>query len=79
MNANYYTLLNIPNDAVPALIRKAFLNRIRTCHPDKEGGSNSEAKQLIEAYSVLMNPETRARFDAWLSTLSRDLHCFTTI
>lgn len=43
MNTNYYAVLDVAPDATPAVIRKAFLQRIRTCHPDKEGGSNVDA------------------------------------
>ncbi|CAD8044409.1 unnamed protein product [Paramecium primaurelia] len=51
---NYYELLGVDDKCSPENIRKAFLNKIRFCHPDKNGDAK-EAQSLIEAYKVLMN------------------------
>lgn len=59
---NYYSTLGVPVDASPAQIKKAYRDKARVMHPDK-GGSESEFKELSEAYTVLSNPEERERYN----------------
>lgn len=59
---DYYKTLNIPVNASPADIKKAYRSLAMRFHPDKNAGDKySEAffKELQEAYSVLSNPHER--------------------
>jgi hypothetical protein len=63
----YYTLLGVAPDADDRTIKKAFRRLAVKWHPDKNPG-NAEAedkfKQINQAYTVLSDAETRARYDA---------------
>lgn len=63
---DYYKILDIPRDAKPAQIRKAFLRLIRQHHSDvSKGGEDSEtlSRELNEAYETLNDPEKRRHYD----------------
>ncbi len=63
---DYYEILGVPRDASPAGIKKAYRALAVRFHPDRnpDDPSAGEAfKQASEAYSVLKDPEQRARYD----------------
>jgi DnaJ-class molecular chaperone len=67
MQRSYYELLQVSADADPEIIKVAFrtiMTRLKG-HPD-HGGDEEAAKQLIEAYDVLSNPNSRLDYDRQL-------------
>eukprot|EP00322_Chrysochromulina_rotalis_P002959 CAMPEP_0115847542 /NCGR_PEP_ID=MMETSP0287-20121206/10437_1 /TAXON_ID=412157 /ORGANISM="Chrysochromulina rotalis, Strain UIO044" /LENGTH=286 /DNA_ID=CAMNT_0003301381 /DNA_START=11 /DNA_END=871 /DNA_ORIENTATION=+ len=62
-----YALLGIARDASPDAIKKAYLQRARVDHPDKNPGDSSahaRFQALGRAYSTLRDPERRKVYDA---------------
>lgn len=69
---NYYELLGITPNATQAEIRRAYLARMRSAHPDRVAGpddperwneANRYAAALNEAYTILRSEKTRAKYD----------------
>lgn len=65
---DYYEVLGVARDADQKAIKSAYRKLALKWHPDKaEAGERDAAearfKQVNEAYEVLSDPETRARFD----------------
>ncbi len=63
---DYYERLGVPSNATEAEIKKAFRNLALRYHPDRNTGSKESEekfKEINEAYSVLSDPEKRARYD----------------
>ena len=58
-----YTWLGLKEDASTAEIKRAYRNEAKKHHPDRGGDSQRFAK-IQEAYTVLMNPAFRQRYDA---------------
>jgi molecular chaperone DnaJ len=64
--ADYYELLDVPRDADPEQIKKAYRKLAMKYHPDRNNGSKEAEerfKELTEAWEVLRDPERRARYD----------------
>ena len=63
----FYELLGVPADASEGQIKKAYYKLALRLHPDKNIG-NAEAaatfQKVGEAYQVLSNDDTRAKYDA---------------
>jgi DnaJ-class molecular chaperone len=59
---NPYETLNVPKDATPADIKKAYRKLSKERHPDR-GGSTEEMAKLARAYEILSDPEKRKRWD----------------
>eukprot|EP00890_Picochlorum_soloecismus_P002346 jgi/Picsp_1/3111/NSC_05952-R1_chaperone protein len=57
-----YSILGIPEKATHKDIRKAYLKKIVSEHPDK-GGSKENFERVQKAYSTLSNCEERAIYD----------------
>ena len=62
---DYYELLHVRPDAPAALIKACYRTLMQKLklHPDL-GGDVAIARQINEAYAVLSDPESRARYDA---------------
>ncbi|MBO7216727.1 MAG: DnaJ domain-containing protein, partial [Clostridia bacterium] len=65
---DYYEVLGVDRSASDADIKKAYRNLAKKYHPDANpGDSTAEAKfkEINEAYSVLSDSETKARYDQY--------------
>jgi molecular chaperone DnaJ len=71
MSPDYYTLLDIPENATVRQIKTAYRKRMKEVHPDLAGWENVAekkrreglAKQINEAYQTLCNPSSRRMYD----------------
>ncbi|AQU65243.1 DnaJ C-terminal domain-containing protein [Streptomyces niveus] len=65
MAVDLYEALGVPRTASTEEIQQAYRARARKYHPDinKDPGAEERFKDLNEAYSVLSDPKTRARYD----------------
>ena len=82
---NYYTLLEVPQNADISVIRSAFRRKAKSCHPDLFQHVNEEERKrqqkifvrLSQAYKTLADPEKRLIFDIQLekpATKARQPH-----
>ena len=62
VNTVLYDLLDVSPDATEADIRKAYKNKVVTCHPDK-GGDPELFRRIDEAYRVLGDSSKRQVYD----------------
>ncbi|MFE7390739.1 DnaJ C-terminal domain-containing protein [Streptomyces sp. NPDC057582] len=65
MARDYYEVLGVPRTADAAEIQQAFRTLARRHHPDvnKDPAAEERFKEINEAYGVLSDPDTRARYD----------------
>ncbi|MCM2390531.1 DnaJ C-terminal domain-containing protein [Streptomyces albipurpureus] len=65
MARDYYDVLGVPRTADPAEIQQAFRTLARQYHPDinRDPAAEERFKEINEAYGVLADPDTRARYD----------------
>jgi curved DNA-binding protein CbpA len=59
-----YDVLGVATDASDADIKRAYKQRVKEVHPDKEGGSQAAFHEVAQAFRVLMDPDLRALWDA---------------
>ena len=69
---NYYKILEVDKDASPEVIEKAYKALVKKYHPDlQESNMRQNAEERIklinEAYEVLSNPISKAKYDETLS------------
>lgn len=69
---NYYKILEVDKDASPEVIEKAYKALVKKYHPDlQESNMRHNAEERIklinEAYEVLSNPISKAKYDETLS------------
>ncbi|HEX7255737.1 MAG TPA: molecular chaperone DnaJ [Gaiellaceae bacterium] len=64
---DYYEVLGVRRDAGEAEIKKAFRGLARQVHPDVSEAPDAEErfKEVVEAYEVLSNSETRQLYDRY--------------
>jgi molecular chaperone DnaJ len=64
---DYYELLGIERGADEGEIKRAFRRLARELHPDVSEAPDAEErfKEVVEAYEVLSNPETRELYDRY--------------
>jgi curved DNA-binding protein CbpA len=67
---NYYELLGIDSKSSQEEIKKAYINKAKEWHPDKNLDRTQEAEEktkvLNEAYHILGDPERRKTYDRML-------------
>lgn len=63
MAKNYYLILGVSSDASREDLKAAFRRRALELHPDRSGLESGPFQELQEAYSVLMDPDRRRRYD----------------
>jgi len=68
--ADYYTLLQLPNDADKDAVKKQYRQLQKWCHPDIAGEAGTEVCVILnEAYDTLMDESQRAVYDRDLAEL----------
>lgn len=61
---DYYEVLQVSTNAEPETINRIYRLLAQRFHPDnQETGNESRFRELHEAYTVLNDPEQRARYD----------------
>lgn len=62
---DYYDVLGVDRDADQRTVKRAFLKKARTLHPDVSDDPDAEEKfkEVNEAYSVLSDERKRANYD----------------
>jgi len=62
---SHYRVLGVDEEASSKEIRKAFLEKVRECHPDRhtEAEAETRMKEVTSSYSVLSDPQSRAEYD----------------
>jgi curved DNA-binding protein len=63
---DYYSILGISRDADEQTIKSAFRQKARVYHPDvnaNKAEATEKFKEINEAYTVLSDPDKRARYD----------------
>lgn len=69
---NYYKILEVDKNASPEVLEKAYKTLVKKYHPDlQESSMKKEAEEKIklinEAYEMLSNPISRAKYDESLN------------
>jgi curved DNA-binding protein CbpA len=66
---DYYAILGVQPDSTPAGIRAAYREAVLRTHPDHAGpDAATEFQDVVQAYSVLSDPERRREYDRELET-----------
>jgi len=60
---NFYEVLGVSKTATLKEIKKAYRDKSKKLHPDKEGGTNERFAELSQAYEVLSDEAKRKRYD----------------
>jgi len=73
MFKDYYRILGIEKNSNNTQIKKAFYTKSKICHPDKNPGRDTtfEMQDIIEAYLVLKNKQSRFRYDQEYSVFEK--------
>ncbi len=73
---DFYAILEVPPVASDEQIKASYRHLVRLHHPDANPGRREAAevaiKRIIEAYSILGNPEKRANYDCNLRLCAVD-------
>lgn len=62
---DYYEVLGVSRGATEADIKRAFRELARKHHPDVNPQGGESFREINEAYAVLSDRESRARYDRW--------------
>jgi hypothetical protein len=70
---DHYRTLGVASDATAAALRLAYRDRMRAVHPDlnKTDDAAATARAVNEAYRILADPDSRARYDEARATRPR--------
>lgn len=60
---NPYATLNLPKDATPDQIERAYKRVAKKTHPDMPGGSNKAFADATKSKQLLLDPQRRAHYD----------------
>jgi hypothetical protein len=62
---DHYKVLGIARDADPAQIKRAYRDRVKHCHPDRNPSPKAGVvfHAVHEAYRVLIDPDLRENYD----------------
>ena len=65
MATDYFGVLGLTREASDSEIKRAYRRLARRYHPDvnKDPAAEEQFKEVNEAYHVLADPDTRARYD----------------
>lgn len=63
MNEDLYRDLGVEPDATDEEIKKAYWNKAKENHPDKEGGNAEKMALINKAHAILSNPSKRKKYD----------------
>jgi len=66
-DSSFYDLLDVAHDASTGDVKRAYMKKAMKMHPDKnrdDPQATGKFQKLGEAYQVLSNDDTRARYDA---------------
>lgn len=70
---DYYAILGVSRTETPAGIRSAYREAARRSHPDLAGVQGAtEFRDIVEAHSVLSDPERRRQYDETLGLRHRE-------
>jgi curved DNA-binding protein CbpA len=61
---SFYSTLGVSSTASQADIKSAYFALAKKLHPDQPTGNEARFKEINEAYEVLGNEESRARYDS---------------
>jgi len=68
-NQDYYETLDVARDADEAEIKRAYRQKAKELHPDRNPDdrprAEQEFKRIAEAYEVLSDPQKRAQYDRY--------------
>jgi curved DNA-binding protein CbpA len=71
--ADYYDVLQVSSNAEPETIHRVYRLLAQRYHPDnQETGNEARFRELHEAYTVLSDPEKRARYDVGYQQLKQE-------
>lgn len=63
-NVDYYEVLQVSSSAEPETINRVYRLLAQRFHPDNQKtGNENRFRVILEAYTVLSDPEKRARYD----------------
>jgi molecular chaperone DnaJ len=62
---DFYEVLGVDKNAEDSDIKRAYRELARQFHPDLNPVGAERFKEINEAYAVLSDPQTRARYDRW--------------
>jgi curved DNA-binding protein CbpA len=61
---DYYEVLQVSSSAEPETINRVYRMLAQRYHPDnQDSGNESRFRLILEAYTILSDPEKRARYD----------------
>src|SRR5581483_11289215 len=70
---NYYAILGVSQNETPSAIRAAYRDAVRRTHPDHAGPQATPAfQEIVEAHSVLSDPDRRREYNQTLSRYEGD-------
>src|ERR1043165_7815928 len=71
--ADYYEVLQVSTSSEPETINRVYRMLAQRYHPDnQQTGDERRFREILEAYTVLSDPERRARYDVVHQQRGRD-------